>query len=225
MINENSKIWEERYSKRLIVNKYPYDDVVSFMLSNYKSDKKNIKVLDLGCGTGNNLAFLAKEGYDYYGIDYSASAIQIVSETFEYFSLNVDESKLFSSSFDKLPFEDNFFDVIIDRQSIGQNNYDDIKKVVQEIQRTLKLNGQYFGINFSDRSTEMSYGTRIGQNQYKEFSKGRFKGIGERHFFSIDEVLSLFEDFKILNIETREKKAFYNPSIGAEELIMVAKKI
>ena len=83
----NSEIWEERYSQRLVVNKYPHDDIVSFMLRNYREDKEKIRVLDLGCGTGNNLTFLAKEKYDYYGIDYSTSAIEIVSDTFEYFSL------------------------------------------------------------------------------------------------------------------------------------------
>ena len=88
-MKNNAQIWEERYNKRDVVNRYPHEDVIGFMLRNYKADKDKVKVLDLGCGTGNNLVFLAKEGYDYYGIDYSHSAIQIVSETFDYFSLKL----------------------------------------------------------------------------------------------------------------------------------------
>lgn len=224
-MDNNSTIWESRYNKRQIVNKYPYDDVVSFMLSNYRENKKSIKVLDLGCGTGNNLAFLAREGYDYYAIDYSPSAIEIVKETFDYFSLPIETHKLHIASFEKLPFEDDFFDVIIDRQSVGQNKYEVIENVVSEVKRTLKSGGKYFGINFSDRSIEMSYGTRIGKNQYKDFTQGRFKGIGERHFFNIDEIFELFKSFEILSLDTREKKSFYEPELGAEEIIVIAKKV
>jgi len=123
-----------------------------------------------------------------------------------------------------LPFEDNFFDVIIDRQSVGQNNYNDIKIIVSEIYRVLKSEGKYFGINFSDRSIEMSYGNRIGKNQYNNFTKGRFDGIGERHFFNFDEIFTLFDQFEILNLTTRIDKSFYNNDLGVEEIIVIAKK-
>ena len=223
-MKKNSQIWEERYTKRAVVNRYPHDDVVSFMLRNYKENKKNIKVLDLGCGTGNNLIFLAKEGYEYYGIDYSRSAIDIIPETFDYFSLRLKKNRLHSASFKDLPFEDNFFDVIIDRQSVGQNNFNDIKIIINEVYRVLKNKGKYFGINFSDRSVEMSCGSRVGKSQYNNFTKGRFKNIGERHFFNYDEVFTLFSQFKILSLTTRVDRDFYNAELGVEEVIVISQK-
>lgn len=70
----------------------------------------------------------------------------------------------------------------------------------------------------------MVYGNRIGVNQYNNFKKGRFKGIGERHFFNYDEILTLFSRFKILDITTRTENFFYNRELGAEEIVVVAQK-
>ena len=56
----------------------PFDQVVSTIFKYFaRSDRKQIKVLELGCGTANNIAFLAKEGFDAYGVDGSEHAISI----------------------------------------------------------------------------------------------------------------------------------------------------
>ena len=78
----NRKIWEERYSKGMVLNKYPYTEVVSFVLRNFaNSNKKNIKILDYGSGGGNHTFFLAAEGFDFYSIDYSSSAVSHTIKT------------------------------------------------------------------------------------------------------------------------------------------------
>ena len=48
------------------------------MARNYYSaaDRKNIKVCDMGCGSGANTWYLCNEGFDVYGFDGSESAIE-----------------------------------------------------------------------------------------------------------------------------------------------------
>jgi len=61
-------------------NIYPSEVIISWVKNNYghlsKSATKKIKCLDFGCGWGNNLYFLKKEGFDCYGIDLSETAIK-----------------------------------------------------------------------------------------------------------------------------------------------------
>jgi 2-polyprenyl-3-methyl-5-hydroxy-6-metoxy-1,4-benzoquinol methylase len=38
------------------------------------------KTIDLGCGTGNNSIYLAKQGYDVTGIDITSMAIRLAKE-------------------------------------------------------------------------------------------------------------------------------------------------
>ena len=40
-------------------------------------DRKNIKLLETGCGSGGNLKMLIKEKFDVYGLDNSEKAINV----------------------------------------------------------------------------------------------------------------------------------------------------
>ena len=67
-------------------NKYPFDSVVSFIFKNFKNKiRKNVKVLDLGCGGGNNSYFIAKEGFDLYAVDGSNTSIQITRKKLSFY--------------------------------------------------------------------------------------------------------------------------------------------
>jgi len=72
-------IWEQIHSKRAW-GKYPNEELVRFIGRNFfkipREERKSIKILEVGCGQGANLWFLAKEGFDVYGIDISPSAIR-----------------------------------------------------------------------------------------------------------------------------------------------------
>lgn len=72
-------IWEQIHSQRAW-GRYPNEELVKFIGKNFfripKEERQNIKILELGCGQGANLWFLAKEGFDVYGIDISPSAIK-----------------------------------------------------------------------------------------------------------------------------------------------------
>ena len=98
--------WENIYKRKTQShkNKYPNSEIVSFVLKYYYQqcfdNRKNIKVLDLGCGWGNNLNFLKNEGFDVYGIDGSKTAID---------NCKTITSKVFVGSLNAMPFENGFF--------------------------------------------------------------------------------------------------------------------
>ena len=69
-IDKNLDYWEDLFSTQ-DWGKYPPIELVKFIAKNFysKEDKKDIRILELGSGTGANLWFCAREGFRVYGID------------------------------------------------------------------------------------------------------------------------------------------------------------
>jgi SAM-dependent methyltransferase len=100
------------------------------------------KVLDLGCGSGRHLVYLAKQGFDVYGIDFSKQGIKIAKNWLRKEKLKA-KLKIWDI-YRKLPYEDNFFDAIISTQTLHHNKIEKIRKAVREIERVLKPRGLIF---------------------------------------------------------------------------------
>ena len=119
--------WEKVYSASIFRNKnqYPSEEIISFMMRNYGEikNKSSIKVLDMGCGWGNNLKFLKHQGFSGTGIDTSKTAIQ------NCISLGCDAQVC---DFGKLTFRNNSFDVVIDRQAIQHNTIKNINVIIRK---------------------------------------------------------------------------------------------
>ena len=81
----------------------------------------NQKVLDLGCGSGRHSELLIKQGYQVYGCDVSAAAIKMTMERIRMLNL---KGKFEVSYFNSLPYENEFFDMIIAWHSIYYNNFE-----------------------------------------------------------------------------------------------------
>ena len=75
------KTWESNYLSGHS-QLYPWDLVVSFIFRNapLKSPRKNIKILEIGFGSGSNLWFAAREGFDVYGIEASKIAVNFAKQ-------------------------------------------------------------------------------------------------------------------------------------------------
>ncbi|MDY7003477.1 MAG: class I SAM-dependent methyltransferase [Cyanobacteriota bacterium] len=92
--------------------KYPYEKVVQFCFRNYPSSeqRKETKVLDLGCGSGVNCLFLAKEGFQVTGTDISKVGITNTKQKLDELHLQAD---LRVEEADILNFAENLFNLVI----------------------------------------------------------------------------------------------------------------
>ena len=100
------------------------------------------KVLDLGCGSGTHIASLADSGFEVYGIDNSEKAIAVARKYFK--EKRLKGNLKVESMYGKLPYENDFFDVIISFRAIYHAKIDDIRKTIKEIERVLKPHGLIF---------------------------------------------------------------------------------
>lgn len=143
-------MWDKAWDRLFSENKwgeYPSEELIRFMARNFYnvSNRKDVKVLEVGCGTGANLWYLAKEGFDVTGIDGSSVGIDRAGKRLKKESLEAD---LKVGDIVNLPFEDNSFDCVIDNECIYSNNYEDSKKIIDEIHRVLKPKGKFFSKTF-----------------------------------------------------------------------------
>lgn len=107
--------------------------------------KKDISVLDLGCGTGSVGFAISRrlEGnVDMHGIDLSGTQLNYAALKAE--KENMDLS-LYRGSMDLLPFKDESFDLVIISVAFCETTAQVRKDVIKEVSRVLKKNS-FFAI-------------------------------------------------------------------------------
>ena len=124
---------------------YPSEPMIQFIASNYFSvpaeERKDIRVLEVGSGSGANLWMLAKEGFDTYGLDSSEKGLELAKAHLKNKWDVV--AKLTKGSFTELPYDDNYFDAVVDVVSLQHMNLKDSKTALSEISRVLKPCGRF----------------------------------------------------------------------------------
>jgi len=186
--------WDERFKK-----KYHTEQVSPLVMKFVKKYGEEIqgKILDLGCGTGINLAYLSEQGFKTYGLDISTTAISRVKERKLHINLKI-------GSFHNLPYENETFNAIICLRVLQHTDWNGAEKAFSELNRVLKKNGL---ILLSVRSTKMRIqaGKRIQDYGLTFISEaGKKKGI-ILHQYSRKEIeeLALKNSLEIISI--REK--------------------
>jgi SAM-dependent methyltransferase len=111
-------------------------EIIGTIFNSHLLGEKDLKILDVGCGTGALMKELGNYG-EVYGLDFSEKAINFCKER--------GEKNLTLGSINKIPFEDNFFDVVVSLDVL-EHIHDDVG-AISEINRVLKKGG--FSIVFT----------------------------------------------------------------------------
>jgi SAM-dependent methyltransferase len=103
-------------------------------------DKKNIRILDSGCGTGYFVAELKQMGYCAKGFDYSDTAIELSKKR----GLKLDKD-IFNMDIFDLKFEKETFDCIILNDVLFAFDLDEANIIIKNLKLLLKPNGILIG--------------------------------------------------------------------------------
>ena len=159
--------------------------IYSSWLDKYVSviDSCKTKVLDLGCGIGYDSFYLTQRGLDVVACDFSEVALSRLRENVE----NV-ETRLLDIS-EKLPFEDESFDLVIADLSLHYFDTKTTEKIMSEIERILAPKGFLLArVNsIHDVNHGAGEGEKIEDNFYfvKGYNKRFFTVEDAERFFSI----------------------------------------
>jgi ubiquinone/menaquinone biosynthesis C-methylase UbiE len=194
-------IWEEIYQSQEW-GKYPPEYLIRFIARRFyhlkDSDRNNVQILDLGCGTGACSWYIAREGFSVSGIDGSTSAVERASNRLKGEGLSAD---LKVGDYMSLPWPDNHFDAVVDNVTLYCNRFKECKVAVNEVRRVLKQDGAFLSANFSDRTWGYGAGTEVEPSGFKDISEGPLTGRGFALFLSRSHLDELYRDFKRTSIE------------------------
>lgn len=203
-MSEKEQIWEQIHSTRAW-GKYPNEELVRFIGKNYfdlpVGERGKTKILEIGCGQGANLWFLAKEGFDVYGIDISLSAIK-KGEKYLAEAYNNIKVKTKVGDVRNLPYKNNFFNLVIDCTAVQHIPFTDHKIAYKEIYRVLKPSGMFWCFHIAKGK---GYGgiKWVGYRTYNDLPEGPLANSGITCMLSDTDLIGLLTDtgFEIVNLE------------------------
>lgn len=140
--------WEQEYNdpQLIKISQEPRKDLRRYIKFLKKSENvyfDKLKILDLGSGTGKNSVYLAQLGDNHVvGLDISSTAVDIANEQMK--DLNLDIDYKVADIGDKYPFDNNYFDLIIDIMSSNSLNEKERDIYLKEVHRVLKMGGYFF---------------------------------------------------------------------------------
>ena len=194
-------IWEKIYSERSW-GKYPATDVVRFIARNFYTaeNREQVKLLDMGCGTGPQLWFMAREGFHVIGVDGSKTAVRIANER-----LNDEvpgwHGEVVEGDVASLDYDDEYFDAVLDIGVTPTTSFEVTKKIFSEASRMLKVGGLLYSRCLAKGCWGDGTGKEVAKNTYL-VSEGPMVNQGPIRFTDKAEIEALLPcDLELISIE------------------------
>lgn len=209
-VEANKDAYEDLYGTGKLFVRYPMDHVIRFHSYFLKSHIPSGRVLDYGCGSGNNSALLLQNGYDVHGIDVAHQALEQIRANLEMYGLDkkhMEKFKIVSPDSRNLPYEDSFFDVILSNQVLYYLCTEDaIREMCREFARCLRPGGIVFLTMLGVRNYYYTHHLKSIVNGETceiviEDPNHRLNGLRELMYVVRDEehLKSLFSEFEPVN--------------------------
>lgn len=104
-----------------------------------------MKILDAGCGSGRNLVYFLQSGFEVFGVDRNADAINYVRQLSQTLAPENSSENFQISTVEKMPFADESFDVVISSAVLHfVENERQFDEMLLEMRRVLKPSGMLF---------------------------------------------------------------------------------
>lgn len=203
--------------------RYPPEPIVRFVARHYygSADRRAVRILDIGCGTGCVAWYMAREGFTVSGIDGSKIGLALARQRFRKEGLT--GSFVRGDFTRKLPFPDASFDAAIDNAALCHNPPPALAAAIKEIHRTLKPGGRHFGMMFAPGSTGEGSGRLIAPNTYRGIKTGPLAGRWPVLFASRGQLRRLFSPFASLRVD-RQSYTEGEGQIAVRHWLVLAEK-
>ncbi|MBV9501627.1 MAG: class I SAM-dependent methyltransferase [Acidobacteriaceae bacterium] len=218
---EPDPVWEQIFSHREW-GKYPPEHVVRYVARTFypAPERSKVHLLEIGCGPGANVWFMAREGFRVSGIDGSATAIRKARERLAKEGLSAD---LHVGNFMSLPWADNAFDGVLENVSLCSNRTETIRMALAEVLRVLKRGAPFQASFFTTRTWGYGTGTKVEPDGFRDMTEGPLVGTGFWVFLTWEKLDDLFRDFADRSVE-RISWTMENEKHLVEQFVITCRK-
>lgn len=191
-------LWDEIFSSRSW-GTYPTEAVIRFIAKNFygAQNRKAVRILDMGAGTGANTVYIAREGFDTYAIDGSEVAINIIAGKMKKEGFSAD---LRTGDINNLPYEDGYFDCVMDINCLMCSDYPTAKGIIEKAAAKLKPGGKMLSIGARTGSWGDGLGQEIGTHTFKDALEGPYANMGTVRFLDKKDIPDLFACLKDIHV-------------------------
>lgn len=180
------------YDKKFKENFPKFPAKLDIELKRYLNLVPGKEVLDLGIGQGRNSIPLAELGFNVTGVDYSTKCLEICKNTCNKLNLVQSDIRTFDIEKDK-------YDMILSGYVLHFLHKNDSYQIIKNIKNNLKNNGIVYISVFSLEDPKFSKYSTSSDFEILDNNILHNK-VNDTYvsFFSKDEVLNLFSDFKTI---------------------------
>jgi SAM-dependent methyltransferase len=196
-------VWETVYRSRAW-GQYPGEDVIRFVKGRFSQagEPSRLRLLEVGCGTGANLWFMAREGYCVHGLDRSETAVALARERLdrECPAWTATGGHVQVGDVAQLPYPDEFFDGVIDVVAVCYCGFEEAQRAYGEMARVTKPGGRLFSRTFAHGCWGEATGEAAGRDMWL-CSEGPLQGLGATRFTGEDDVPALLQGWTVASLE------------------------
>jgi SAM-dependent methyltransferase len=209
--------WEEIHRSRPW-GRWPAEEVVRALAPMRGAD---LVVLDLGCGGGAQLWYLAREGFRPVGLDVAFAAVTRSRDRLAEEGL---AAPLAQGDGRRLPFRASSFDLVLDVQALSCLHDTDVPGAWREVARVLRPGGRFVTIGFTRRTADGIDACWLTERTCTGVRDGPLAGLGTLNFVDDDALVAYARpDLEIEDLQLRSRTVGPDHRL-IEERITVARR-
>lgn len=140
--------WEAIYQSGAQLNVAPYHQIVTLLCRHFPNPlAAPLRLLEVGCGAGNNLGFAASRGFDCYGLDISIASLIFAQQKMTQSGHSVNFAVADAA---RLPYAGSSFSVVIDRGALSCLTEENVENAIAEVARVLEKDGLFLFNSLTD---------------------------------------------------------------------------
>lgn len=211
-LSDMKRLWEDSFDEQIARGAYntapvePLIRNVAYWLRDQPKLDRPFHFLEMGCGAGPSLVWLAQKGIRVSGVDIATNALELARMNLARNGYEKLTGTIAEASVTDTPFPDGTFDGIIESCVFQHLPKADRVKAFQEVARLLRPGGLFVGHMLADshttfqklKATQMP--DDLGSLSLNDgTSKFHLTNIGLAHFFRKDEYGELLPGFSVID--------------------------